>query len=62
MKILIRLNDKRKLGTVKFVREVEHFVEIDEIFLLNEHGDITIGSGRKARTYPSNEIVSIHYI
>ena len=62
MKVLIRLNDTRKLGTIKLVREVEHFVEIDEVFLLNEHGDITIGSGRKARTYPSTEIVSIHYI
>jgi hypothetical protein len=62
MKLLIRLNDTRKLGKLVIVREIEHFVDIDEVFLLNEHGDITIGSGRKARTYPSTEIVSIHYI
>lgn len=62
MKLLICLADKRKIGNIDLVREVEHFVEIDEVLLLNEHGDITVGAGRKARTYPQQEIISVHYI
>lgn len=62
MRLIIKLRDTRSFKGLQLVREVEHLVEPSEVFLLNEHGDITIGEGRKAHTYPQAEIIDVRYL
>ena len=34
----------------------------EDVTVLNEHGDITVGQGRKAMTYMGREVQSVTYI
>ena len=42
--------------------EREVLAQPEDVTVLNEHGDITIGHGRKAMTYMGREIHSVTYI
>ena len=42
--------------------EREVLVQPEDVTVLNEHGDITIGHGRRAMTYMGREVQSVTYI
>lgn len=62
MRILIRITYERHLGGFIQRTEREHLVQPEDVTVLNEHGDITIGHGRKAMTYMGREVQSVTYI
>lgn len=62
MRILIRITYEHHLGGFIQRTEREHLVQPEDVTVLNEHGDITIGQGRKAMTYMGREVQSVTYI
>lgn len=42
--------------------EREVLAQPEDVVVLNEHGDITIGQGRKAMTYMGREVQSVTYL
>ena len=62
MRVLITLSVERHLGGFIQRAEREHLVQPEDVTVLNEHGDITIGHGRKAMTYMGREVRSVTYV
>lgn len=62
MKVIIRIAYETHLGGFIHRAEREHLVQPEDVTVLNEHGDITIGQGRKAMTYMGREVQSVTYI
>ena len=62
MKVIIRIAYETHLGG--FIHRVEREVlaQPEDVTVLNEHGDITVGQGRKAMTYMGREVQSVTYI
>ena len=62
MRVLIVIAYERHLGGFIHRTEQERLVRPEDVTVLNEHGDITIGQGRKAMTYMGREVRSVTYI
>lgn len=62
MHVIITLSVERHLGGFIQRTAQEHLVQPEDVTVLNEHGDITIGHGRKAMTYMGREVQSVTYV
>lgn len=62
MKVLILIAFETHMAGFIQRTEREHLVQPEDVTVLNEHGDITIGHGRKAMTYMGREVRSVTYI
>ena len=62
MKVLIIIAFETHMGGFIQRTEREYLVQPEDVTVLNEHGDITIGHGRKAMTYMGREVQSVTYI
>ena len=62
MRVLITLSVEHHLGGFIQRSAHEHLVQPEDVTVLNEHGDITIGHGRKAMTYMGREVRSVTYV
>lgn len=62
MKVLIRISFEVHCGGFIQRTERESLVQPEDVTVLNEHGDITVGQGRKAMTYMGREVRSVTYI
>ena len=62
MKLLIVIAFETHM--VGFIHRAEREVlaQPEDVIVLNEHGDITIGQGRKAMTYMGREVQSVTYL
>lgn len=62
MKVLIIIAFETHMAGFIHRTEREVLVQPEDVTVLNEHGDITIGQGRKAMTYMGREVQSVTYI
>ena len=62
MKVLIIVAFETHMAGFIHRTEQERLVRPEDVTVLNEHGDITIGHGRKAMTYMGREVLSVTYI
>ena len=62
MKVLVRLSVETWRGGLVTRQEQEQLVAPEELIVLNEHGDVTLGQGRKAQTYMAREIREVVYL
>lgn len=62
MRVLIKLAVQQRIAGFTATTNDECFVLPADVRVLNEHGDIEIGTGRMARSYMASEVVSVQYI
>lgn len=62
MKLLIVIAFETNMAGFIHRAEREVLVQPEDVIVLNEHGDITIGQGRKAMTYMGREVQSVTYL
>ena len=62
MKVLIVIAFETHMAGFIHRAEREVLAKPKDVTVLNEHGDITIGHGRKAMTYMGREVLSVTYI
>ena len=62
MKVLVRLQVETWCKGLMVRQDKEQLVPVAEVIVLNEHGDVTLGQGRKAQTYMAREIKEVVYL
>ena len=62
MKVLVRLSVETRRGGLVARQEQEQLLPPEQVTILNEHGDVTLGQGRKAQTYMAREIREVVYL
>lgn len=62
MKVLVRLSVETRRGGLVARQEQEQLLPPEQVTVLNEHGDVTLGQGRKAQTYMAREIREVVYL
>lgn len=62
MKLLIVIAFEPHMAGFIHRAEREVLVQPEDVIVLNEHGDITIGTGRGAVAYMAREVQSVTYI
>lgn len=62
MKVLVRLSVETWRGGLVTRQEQEQLLPPEQVTVLNEHGDVTLGQGRKAQTYMAREIREVVYL
>lgn len=62
MKVLVRLGIETWRGGLVTRQEQEQLLPPEQVTVLNEHGDVTLGQGRKAQTHMAREVKEVVYL